>query len=209
MISYCVTVYNEVQELPRLITILNSVKKDKDELVLTQTYKDESEKETENYKFIEKTCQLYSDKYSTFHFQNNFADLKNFITSQASQYYIFNLDADEIMYTHILEELRTEILSMDLDLYYLPRINTVDGLTEEDIKKWSWNINEKGWVNWPDYQSRIYKNNGQIHWIGAVHERLAGFKSHGAINDDGRIAILHHKNIDRQRSQNSFYDTIT
>jgi len=208
MISYCVTVYNEVKELPKLITILSAAKKDHDELVIVQTYRDETEKETEVYKFIEKTSQLYANKYSSFHFQNDFSALKNYMTRQASQPYIFNLDADEEMYVHIIQELRKEIVSMDIDLFFLPRINTVDGLTEEDINKWSWKINEKGWVNWPDYQSRIYKNNGQIHWVGAVHERLEGFKSSAAINDDGRVAIIHHKSIDRQRAQNSFYDKI-
>ena len=208
MISYCVTAYNETKELRKLITILNGCKQDYDELVIIQTYRDESEKDTENYKFIEEICQRYANKYSTFHFKNNFAELKNYMTSQASQPYIFNFDADEEMEGSIIRELRKEIVSMNLDLYYLPRINIVDGLTEEDIKKWSWTINERGWVNWPDYQPRIYKNDEQIRWVGTVHERLEGFKSSAAINDDGRVAIIHKKHIDKQRQQNNFYDTL-
>jgi hypothetical protein len=208
MISYCVTVYNELEEASRLLPLLKSVIKDFDELVVIQTFKNDHEKTTDHYSAIEKICKLYADKYSVFHFQNNFAALKNYMTSQASQSYIFNFDADETMDTTNIEILRQEILSMDIDLFYLPRINIVDGITEEDIKKWSWNINEKGWINWPDYQPRIYKNNGQIHWAGSVHERLEGFKSSAAINDDGRVAIIHHKSIDRQRTQNTLYDQI-
>jgi hypothetical protein len=130
------------------------------------------------------------------------------MNNQASQSYIFNFDADEEMPIHIIEELSKHILENDIDLYYLPRINIVEGLTEQDIKNWSWKINEKGWINWPDYQPRIYKNNGQIHWVGSVHEHLEGFKSSAAINDDGKIAILHKKNIDKQRLQNAFYESI-
>ena len=208
MISYCVTVYNEIEEVSRLLPLLKNVKKDFDELVIIQTFKNDNEKITESYAAIEKICKLYADKYSSFHFQNNFAALKNYMTRQASQPYIFNLDADEWMFEHILQELRQEIVSIGIDLVFLPRINTVDGLTKEDIKKWNWTINEKGWVNWPDYQPRIYKNNRQILWAGSVHERLEGYKSSAAVNDDGRVAIIHHKNIDRQRAQNNFYDKI-
>jgi hypothetical protein len=205
MISYCVTVYNESQELPRLTNLLSTAKKESDELVIVQTYRDESEKNTDWYKLIEKTSQLYADKYSVFHFQNDFSTLKNYMTNQASNPYIFNFDADEEMQISIIEELRKHILENDIDLYYLPRINIVDGLTEEDIKNWSWKINEKGWINWPDYQPRIYKNNNLIRWIGLVHEHLEGFKSSAAISDDGRVAILHRKHINKQRAQNSFY----
>jgi glycosyltransferase involved in cell wall biosynthesis len=208
MISYCVTVYNETKEIIKLITLLNGAKKDNDELVIIQTYRDESEKETDNYKLIEEICQRYSNKYSTFHFKNNFAELKNYMTSQASQPYIFNFDADEEMHLDAIQALRKEIACNDIDLYYLPRINIVDGLTEEDIKKWSWNVNERGWVNWPDYQPRIYKNNGEIQWMGPVHEHLVGFKSSAVISDDGKVAILHKKHIDKQRLQNTLYDQI-
>ena len=36
---------------------------------------------------------------------------------------------------------------MLVDLIYLPRVNTVEGLTDEHIQKWRWNVDEKGRVN--------------------------------------------------------------
>jgi hypothetical protein len=69
----------------------------------------------------------------------------------------------------------------DVDMVRVPRVNTVEGLTEEHIKKWGWNVNEKGWVNWADWQMRIYKNAPHIKWVNKVHEVLEGFKIHGML----------------------------
>ena len=40
------------------------------------------------------------------------------------------------------------------------------------IKCAGWNVNDKGWVNWPDYQWRIWKNKPKIKWKNKVHEVL-------------------------------------
>ena len=63
------------------------------------------------------------------------------------------------------------------DVFLVPRVNTVEGLTDDHIKKWGWNVNEDGWVNWPDYQWRVWKNTPTIKWVNKVHERLHGFKT--------------------------------
>lgn len=208
MISYCTTVYNESQELVRLITSIRPALFNDDEIVIIQTHKDESEKDSESYQALKKICEHHATKYGSFHFQNNFADLKNYMNSLASGQYIINLDADETMMPFALEKIRSTILENNIDLYYIPRINIVTGITQEDIQKWSWKINEKGWINWPDYQPRIYKNNGSIKWVSKVHEHLQGFQNHAMIEADGKIAIVHKKTIDKQRQQNKLYDEI-
>jgi hypothetical protein len=53
----------------------------------------------------------------------------------------------------------------------VPRINTVKGITIEDITKWKWNVDNDGHINWPDYQFRICRNIPEIKWEGKVHER--------------------------------------
>jgi glycosyltransferase involved in cell wall biosynthesis len=208
LISYCITVYNEAQELARLIASIRPAISNSDEIVIVQTHKNEEEKDSEFYQTVKDISQRHATKYGSFHFENNFADLKNYMNSLASGQYIINLDADETMMPFALEKLRPTVLENDIDLYYLPRINIVEGITQEDIQKWSWKINERGWINWPDYQPRIYKNNGSIKWVSKVHEHLEGFQTHAMIEADGKIAIIHKKTIEKQRQQNNFYDTL-
>ena len=58
-----------------------------------------------------------------------------------------------------------------------PGVNTVEGLEDKHIQKWRWSINELGWINWPDYQWRIWKNKPEIKWKNKVHEVLDGYKN--------------------------------
>ena len=59
-------------------------------------------------------------------------------------------------------------------MFSVPRINTVEGLTEQHIRQWGWEVNDKGWVNYPDYQDRIFKNKPEIYWVNKVHEKIVG-----------------------------------
>ena len=210
MISYCITVYKEIYELKTLLQLLKQVKQSGDEIVVIQTYRHEYEKTAIEFLDIQKICKEYSDTYDTFHFQNNFADMKNHMSNQANvnNKYIINFDADETMPYDMLVMLRNFLEQCDIDVLYLPRVNIVDNITDEDIRKWSWTVNQYGWINWPDYQSRIYKNNKTIRWSGAVHEQLTGYNTRSLIEADGSVYIYHRKNIDKQRKQNDFYNSI-
>ena len=95
----------------------------------------------------------------------------------------------------------------DVDVYLVPRINTVSGITEEHIQKWRWNI-ESDRINFPDYQWRIYKNNSLIKWINKVHERLDGFKTYSILPAQDEFCLLHPKTIKKQEQQNKFYNTL-
>jgi hypothetical protein len=81
-------------------------------------------------------------------------------------------------------------------------------LTETHIQKWGWNVNDKGWVNFPDYQWRIYRNDPKIKWVNKVHERLVGFGVYAMLPADSEYCLSHAKEISRQESQNEFYDKI-
>ena len=72
--------------------------------------------------------------------------------------YVFHLDADEIPHETLIEQLHTILDMNDIDLVWIPRINTVEGITQEHIDKWGWKVTSKGWINYPDYQARVYKN---------------------------------------------------
>ena len=96
----------------------------------------------------------------------------------------------------------------DVDLFFVPRINTVDGLTDEHIKKWGWNISPNDWVNFPDYQTRIYRRTSEIEWVGAVHERIVGYNTLSVLPAEEQFCLYHHKQIERQEKQNEYYSTL-
>lgn len=205
MISYAITVKDELQELKTLLKLLLKYKGEEDEIIVVQdiTFNDESIKE-----FLSNQDNI---KKFTFAFENDFSKLKNFMNSLCSEQWIFNIDADELPHESLLENIHA-ILEQNgnIDAIWIPRINIVNGITEEHIKKWGWTINEKGWINWPnDSQCRIYKNSGKIYWHKPVHEQLTGeIKNIGKLPDVEELSIYHIKSIEKQEKQNSFYLTI-
>jgi len=148
--------------------------------------------------------KIHEDK-----FKGHFADWKNLLTSFCKGDYIFQIDADEIPNEELIQHLPFMLQETpEADVILVPRINTVEGLTQQHIIKWNWNVNDKGWVNWPDYQWRIYRNSPDIKWINKVHERLDGFKSYATLGDDGYYHLKHPKTIQRQEKQNNYYDSL-
>ena len=76
------------------------------------------------------------------------------------------------------------------------------------MSMWGWNANDRGWINFPDYQMRLYKNEKHIKWTKPVHEQLVGFKQYGKLPANEEFCLWHPKDIKRQEIQNSLYDTI-
>ena len=99
-------------------------------------------------------------------------------------------------------------LNDTVDLFIMPRINTVEGLTQEYINRWRWNVNEKGWVNFPDWQMRLYRNCNWVKWDGLLHSKIEGYKTFINLPQDELFCILHPKQLDRQVAQNNLYDKI-
>ena len=204
-ISYAITVCNEIKEIKQLISFLLKYKREEDEIVVLMDNKGPDEV-WEYLKSIGKnSILLHKDK-----FNNDFSEWKNQLNSLCSGDYIFNIDADEIPSENLIKYI-PEIIEQNFEalVYAVPRINTVEGITQEHIQKWRWNVNEKGWVNYPDYQLRIYKNDPGIYWQGKVHERLNIWEEAWPLPADGdNWALFHPKTIERQEKQNELYDTI-
>jgi len=123
--------------------------------------------------------------------------------------FIFQIDADEIPSDYLIENIKEFIeYNKDVDLFFVPRVNTVDGLTKEHIKKWKWQVSENGWVNFPDYQTRIYRRTSEIEWQGKVHERITGYNTLSVLPAEEQYSLYHCKQIERQEKQNDYYATI-
>ena len=207
-ISYAVTVCNEFLEIQKLVPFLLENKRIQDEIVvLVDLTKNNPTSELLGY-----LHKLSSNNHITLvedNFNNHFADWKNRLTRACNGDYIFQIDADEIPNETLLENLPLILeQNPDNEVYLVPRVNTVDGLTQEHIQKWGWKINEKGWVNWPDYQWRIWKNKPEINWINKVHEKLDGFKTYAPLPANDLLSLQHPKTIERQEKQNEYYDTL-
>ena len=88
-----------------------------------------------------------------------------------------------------------------IEMFLVPRVNTVQGLTQKHIQKWRWKVDENEWVNWPDYQWRIWRNVPEVKWVNKVHEKLSGFNHYATLPMSESFALYHPKNIKRQESR--------
>lgn len=203
-ISYGLTVCNEHEELQNLIEYLVKRIDGEDEIVVVY---DQNRVTPEVLKVIED----YKEEATAypFNFQQNFLENKNFMNSKCTGDYIFQIDADEIPESFLVENLKAILEDNPVDLLITPRKNLVAGLTPEHIQKWGWNVNEEGWVNWPDAQKRVYKNTPEIQWSGhQVHGMVEGYKTFATLPFSEEWSIIHNKTIDRQENQNERYTKI-
>ena len=204
-ISYAITVCNEETEIQRLVTFLLKHKQLQDEIVITY---DASNGSTGVEEYLRSHSVNGEFNWHPFEFDGNFSDLKNHTKKMCSGDYIFHLDADEIPHEVLMEQLHTILEMNEVDLVWIPRVNTVDGLTEEHIRKWGWKVTEKGWVNYPDYQARVFLNSTEIKWVKPVHEIIEGCKTYSHLPPHEELSLYHPKSIGRQEKQNRLYDGI-
>ena len=204
-ISYAITVCNEFTQIQKLIPyLLDNIRPD-DEIVVLYDSKNGDEK-VEEYLRAKSVNPTYS--WHSGEFDGHFADWKNKLTDLCNGDYIFQIDADEIPNKELIDNL-PQILEMNsVDVILVPRVNLVDGLTDEYIKKWNWNVDDKGRVNWPDPQWRVYKKSESIRWINKVHEKLEGYDTISNLPWVEELSLFHHKDIDKQIKQNDYYDTL-
>ena len=209
-ISYAIPVCNEHIELEKLLSFLVKHIDENDEIVVQC---DQGNTTPEVYKVLDlfKAPVGLKDplKVIEFPLRGHFSKFKNNLKEYCIGDWIFQIDADELPHESLITNLKELLkLNTNTEMLLVPRVNTVDGLTQEHINKWRWNINEKGWVNWPDYQTRIIQNNKKIKWQNKVHEQIIGFSTRGVLPMEEEWSIYHPKNIKRQEAQNNFYNTL-
>lgn len=206
-ISYAIPVCNEWKEIKYLIDYLFKNKRKQDEVVVQC---DKGNTTPAVYEVL-KEFKEFNIPYKLIEFPLNgdFASFKNNLKEHCSGDYIFQIDADEYPDEYLMQTLPSIIEdNSEVDIFWVPRVNTVEGLTMEYLKKWGWKLDNKGRVNFPDYQCRILKNIEKIKWSRKVHEILVGFKTESKFPVSDKFCLYHPKTIKRQEKQNEFYNTL-
>jgi hypothetical protein len=202
-ISFAITVCNEYHEIISLVERIKKYMHADSEIVVLVDY---SKVTTQLLSLLHYWRDVNLITLGGGIFNNDFAEWKNKLSEISSGEYIFQIDADELPNQSLILNLPSIIsTNSQFDVFLVPRINTVSGIEPKDISKWNWVINDKGWINFPDYQWRIYRNHSSIFWVNKVHERLEGFSSITRLPEEEEYTLLHNKSIEKQRSQNEFY----
>jgi len=204
-ISYGITVYNEADELNRLLEILVHKTDEEDEIVICVDGEDDGvrfvlDSWTQQYAHA-KMIKVYQRSLN-----KNFAAQKNSIIENSVGDYVFHIDADEYPNVALLQQLKQILEINDVDLVWIPRVNTIDGMKDEHINRWGWRVTEKGWVNYPDYQARVFRRCSEIRWERPLHEVIRGYKTYSHLPPHEELSLYHPKTIERQEEQNMFYN---
>ena len=198
-ISYAIPVHNEYEEIDRLLEHLLKYKNEVDEIIVQC---DQGNTTGNVYKVLDK----YKGKIKVIEFPLNrdFASFKNNLKNHCEGEWIFQVDADEIPDEYLIQTL-PHILknNPNTEVFWVPRINTVHGITREHIQKWGWKQDNDGRINFPDYQCRILQNSPTIQWVSKVHEVLYGHKSQTQLPSNDEFCLIHPKSIERQETQNN------
>ena len=204
-ICYKILTHNETDSLEKLLDFLFENIKETDHIIVVDDFSDSPTR-----KILSKYAESNQYDYFQNKLEDDFSKQHNYADSLVRDEfdYIFSIDADELPNKWLIENIHEILESNDVDLIWVPRINTVEGITEEYIQQWGWRVNEKGWVNFPDYQGRIYKNDESVHWENPVHEIVTGAKKVSHFPTEEEFCLYHPKDIQRQVKQNELYSKI-
>ena len=201
-ISYSILTHNETTTLEKLLKFLIKYKQPQDEIVILDDYSD-NEKTKTILDFYVSTENIVFEQRNLL---QDFGSQKNYLKKMCSGDYSFNLDADEMISRWFMADIHEILEGNPVDLIFLPRVNTVKGITEEHCRMYGYTINERGWINYPDWQGRIFRNRPNIRWEKPVHEQLVGFQTYAHLPTEHKYSITHPKTIERQVEQNKFYN---
>lgn len=197
-ISYAITTHNEGESIQKLIERIKKHIDKNDELIILDDYSTDSQ----TLSILASEASVYKKK-----FNNEFSVQKNYLNSLCSSEYIFQFDGDELPSDLLLHNVKTFISQQpEIDLFWVPRDNRLFEINKSYIKRWGWPIDEKGRVNYPDYQGRLYRNAPEIYWTRPVHEIITGHKKQTAIPRDVGLDILHARHMSKQIESIKFYN---
>lgn len=206
MISYAILTHNEGEYIERLLRQLDTLRdKDSSEIVVVDDYSDDplTRAILEEWEAME-AIRLFRRELG-----GDFAAQKNYLVECCRGEVVVQIDADELAPEALVRNI-AEVVEANphVDVFLVPRVNRVSGLTAEHVQRWGWRVDERGWVNWPDYQWRVFRKKEGIRYANRVHERLVGFDKFALLPEAEEWALIHDKEIGRQETQNAFYDTL-
>lgn len=202
MLTFLITACNEKLELQENLKFVN-IFKEKDDEVLVLLDKNKADQDIIN---IAKTK---SDKVIFKSLNSDFSSFKNYGISECKYDNILHLDADEIINGFTIHLIKKIISSNpEISGIHIPRINLITDSTDEDLVKLNFSFNEKKWINWPDYQPRFINRLSSICFVNKVHETFSDHSKTLFLEAHPSTAILHIKNLEKQKQQNKLYDTI-
>ena len=201
-ISYGITVHNEADELNKLLDVLDRNIDEEDEIVVCI---DDSGQD-KNPALVKVLDSWSPDIVYQRKLRKDFSAQKNSVIEKSSGDYIFHIDADEYPNEILLQQLKEILTINDVDLIWIPRVNTVDGYTQEDVQKWGWRVSENNWINYPDYQARVFRNHKDIRWTRPLHEYITGCKTYAHLPPQEELSLYHPKTKEKQEQQNKFYN---
>ena len=131
-ISYGITVHNEADELNKLLEVLVSNTDEEDEIVICDDFSNQETREVIDH------WDLHSPdskvvKHYTRKLDGNFANQKNSVIENSTGDYIFHIDADEYPNEILLQQLKQILEINDVDLVWVPRVNTIEGMEQQHI----------------------------------------------------------------------------
>lgn len=222
-IAYLITCCNETDTLKNLLERLDIASPINDEIFIVR---DELNTTNENLKIIEDFQNNRKKKRQVVRcwshpLNNNYGGHKNDATEvcislcQPKPDFLFQIDGDELPSVFLLENLHNILESnSSVELIYVPRINDFRGVTQEHANKWGWRLDEsptykRQRVNFPDYQSRIYRNiPDRIKWDRKLHEKIVGHDEYSFLPAEEEYALYHDKTIEKQEETNKRYNQL-
>ena len=166
-VSFAITVCNELEEIKRLVPFILKHKRVQDEIVILFDQKNGDQNVIDFLLPYNKLPNVQT--WRGLGFNNNFAEWKNKLNDYCVGDYILQLDADEMISEYMIKNV-SEIVSLnpEVELFFLPRINTVEGITEEHIKTWGWSTSKSDYhikekiIDTQSDEYKFLKDNGFI-----------------------------------------------
>jgi len=193
-ISYAICVCNESRDLYSLVSFLKKVKDSEDEINILVDTAHVTIQVKQVLDFFKNDIVINERD-----FDGKFATHRNYHFSKCDGEYIFYIDPDEMPQEMLIKNLKNIIKETEADLICVPRINIQPGATQEWLNKCNYKVNEMGWINWPDTQTRIFKKG--LKMTSELHERFEGAKKIIQVQTNPNLALWHIKSVEKDTNR--------
>jgi glycosyltransferase involved in cell wall biosynthesis len=221
-VSYLITTHNETDSLRKLIDVIKRHITDGHECVIL----DDHSTNDETLAILTEVGAHPRISVAQHKLNGDYGAHKNAGIEHCAGKWIFQIDADEYPSEGLISNIDAIVDSNDEnEVLWLPRVNLFHGVTDVDAKQWGWRLSsfsdithnkvvsdeymdvvDLQIVNFPDFQSRLFRNEPHIRYQRRLHEKVEGFKSYTFIPPQVDIALIHKKTMETQRNTNRRYN---